>query len=90
MKLVNYFTANARQLDKFKLEFRLLGFTFIELKFDVEINHRGSMFCLHGNKPNVEFASKALKSLYNVAGDIELSNDNLNAVLQENNIKYDD
>ncbi|MBH32599.1 MAG: phosphate starvation-inducible protein PhoH [Gammaproteobacteria bacterium] len=58
----------------------------IELKFDVEINHRGSMFCLHGNKPNVEFASKALKSLYNVAGDIELSNDNLNAVLQENNI----
>ncbi|MEC7885527.1 MAG: PhoH family protein [Pseudomonadota bacterium] len=58
----------------------------IELKYDVEINHRGSMFCLHGNKANVEFASKALKSLYNVAGDIELSNDNLNAVLQENNI----
>ncbi len=58
----------------------------IELKYDVEINHRGSMFCLHGNKVNVEFASKALKSLYNVAGDIELSNDNLNAVLQENNI----
>ena len=32
MKLVNYFTANARQWDKFKLEFRLLGFTFIELR----------------------------------------------------------
>ena len=35
MKLVNYFTANARQWDKFKLEFRLLGFTFIELKIDI-------------------------------------------------------
>ena len=35
MKLVNYFTSNARQLDKFKLEFRMLGFTFIELKFDI-------------------------------------------------------
>ena len=35
MKIVNYFTANARQLDKFKLELRLLGFTFIELKFDI-------------------------------------------------------
>ena len=35
MKLVNYFTANARQLDKFKLEFRLLGFTLLELKFDI-------------------------------------------------------
>ena len=35
MKIVNYFTANARQWDKFKLALRLLGFTFIELKFDV-------------------------------------------------------
>lgn len=35
MRLINYFTSNARQLDKFKLEFRLLGFTFVELKFDV-------------------------------------------------------
>ena len=35
MKLVNYFTSNARQLDKFKIEFRMLGFTFIELKFDI-------------------------------------------------------
>ena len=35
MKIVNYFTANARQWDKFKLELRLLGFTFIELKLDI-------------------------------------------------------
>jgi hypothetical protein len=35
MKIVNYFTTSARQLDKFKLEFRLLGFTIIELKFDI-------------------------------------------------------
>ena len=35
MKIVNNFTSNARQWDKFRLELRLLVFTFIELKFDI-------------------------------------------------------
>jgi len=35
MRIVNNFTSNARQWDKFRLEFRLLGFTFIELRFDI-------------------------------------------------------
>ena len=35
MRIVNNFTSNARQWDKFKLEFRLLGFTFFELSFDI-------------------------------------------------------
>ena len=35
MKFVNYFSANARQTDKFKLEARALGITLFELKFDI-------------------------------------------------------
>ena len=35
MKMINYFTTNARQTDKFKLEARLLGITLFELKFDI-------------------------------------------------------
>ena len=35
MKMINYFSANARQTDKFKLEARALGITLFELKFDI-------------------------------------------------------
>ena len=35
MKLVNYFTANARQWDKFTLEARVFGVTLLEIKFDI-------------------------------------------------------
>ena len=37
MRIVNNFTSNARQWDKFRLEFRLLGFTFIELRLSIVI-----------------------------------------------------
>ena len=35
MRMINYFSANARQTDKFKLEARFLGITLFELKFDI-------------------------------------------------------
>ena len=35
MRIINYFGSNLRQADKFKIECRILGFTLVELKFDV-------------------------------------------------------
>ena len=35
MNLINYFSSNARQWDKIKIEFRLLGITVFELKSDI-------------------------------------------------------
>ena len=35
MRMINYFSASARQADKFKIEFRILAITLFELKFDI-------------------------------------------------------
>ena len=36
----------------------------IEMRFNVEINQRGSSFHFKGNKKNIDIASQALKKLY--------------------------
>ena len=35
MRMINYFGSNLRQKDKFKVEFRFVGITLFELKFDI-------------------------------------------------------
>lgn len=35
MKMINYFSSNARQWDKFSLEARVFGITLLEIKFDI-------------------------------------------------------
>ena len=35
MRMINYFGSNLRQKDKFKVEFRFVGMTLFELKFDI-------------------------------------------------------
>jgi len=35
MRLINYFGSTMRQMDKFRIELRLLALTLFELKFDI-------------------------------------------------------
>ncbi len=58
----------------------------IEMRFNVEINQRGSSFYLEGNKKNIDIASKALKKLYLSIENEDISLDQLREFLNDPNL----
>ena len=63
----------------------------IEMRFNVEINQRGSSFYFKGNKKNIDIASQALKKLYFSIENSDISSDQLREFLNDPNLlKYND
>jgi len=58
----------------------------IEMRFNVEINQRGSSFYLKGNKKNIDIASKALKKLYLSIENKDITLDQLREFLNDPNL----
>ena len=58
----------------------------IEMRFDIEINHRGNLFYLLGDKKNIIIASQVLKKLYLSAKKNDISTERLRDFLQDPNI----
>ena len=58
----------------------------IEMRFNVEINQRGSSFYLKGNKKNIDIASKALKKLYRSIENKDITLDQLREFLNDPNL----
>jgi phosphate starvation-inducible PhoH-like protein len=58
----------------------------IELRFDVEINHRGNLFYFVGIKKNITIASRAIKDLYQKAENNNISQLMLKEYLDQPNI----
>ena len=58
----------------------------IELRFDVEINHRGNLFYFVGIKKNITIASRAIKDLYRKAENNNISQLMLKEYLDQPNI----
>ena len=63
----------------------------IEMRFNVEINQRGSSFHFKGNKKNIDIASQALKKLYFSIKNGDISSDQLREFLNDPNLlKYNE
>ena len=63
----------------------------IEMRFNVEINQRGSSFYFKGNKKNIDIASQALKKLYFSIENGDISSDQLREFLNDPNLlKYNE
>ena len=63
----------------------------IEMRFNVEINQRGSSFHFKGNKKNIDIASQALKKLYFSIENSDISSDQLREFLNDPNLlKYNE
>tara|TARA_B100001057_G_scaffold208738_1_gene209403 strand:+ start:543 stop:1496 length:954 start_codon:yes stop_codon:yes gene_type:complete len=63
----------------------------IEMRFNVEINQRGSSFHFKGNKKNIDIASQALKKLYFSIESDNISSDKLREFLNDPNLlKYNE
>ena len=63
----------------------------IEMRFNVEINQRGSSFHFKGNKKNIDIASQALKKLYFSIENGDISSDQLREFLNDPNLlKYNE
>tara|TARA_Y100000768_G_scaffold261367_1_gene199115 strand:- start:161 stop:1114 length:954 start_codon:yes stop_codon:yes gene_type:complete len=63
----------------------------IEMRFNVEINQRGSSFYFKGNKKNIDIASQALKKLYFSIKNGDISSDQLREFLNDPNLlKYNE
>ena len=58
----------------------------LEMRFNVEINHRGGSFYFVGAKKNIDIASKALKELYQSTKDYDISTDTLREFLNNPNL----
>ena len=58
----------------------------IEMRFNVEINQRGSSFHLKGNKKNIDIASKALKKLYLSIENEDITLEQLREFLNDPNL----
>tara|TARA_B100000575_G_scaffold292265_1_gene300170 strand:- start:54 stop:1007 length:954 start_codon:yes stop_codon:yes gene_type:complete len=58
----------------------------IEMRFNVEINQRGSSFYLKGNKKNIDIASKALKKLYLSIENEDITLEQLREFLNDPNL----
>ena len=58
----------------------------IEMRFDVEINQRGNLFYLLGDKKNIIIVSEVLKKLYLSAEKSNISEEQLRDFLQDPNI----
>jgi len=58
----------------------------IEMRFDIEINQRGNLFYLLGDKKNIIIASQVLKKLYLSAKKNDISTERLRDFLQDPNI----
>tara|TARA_Y100000768_G_scaffold90201_1_gene64935 strand:- start:564 stop:1517 length:954 start_codon:yes stop_codon:yes gene_type:complete len=58
----------------------------IEMRFNVEINQRGSSFHFKGNKKNIDIASQALKKLYFSIENDNISSDKLREFLNDPNL----
>ena len=58
----------------------------LEMRFNVEINHRGGSFYFVGAKKNIDIASKALKELNQSTKDNDISTDTLREFLNNPNL----